>query len=77
LELGLKDVTLVSQAAREGGVPMPFLSVLVDRFTSSKAKGRADFDWSAIGLSVSEDAGINVNKEINQNKKDIKEGNTY
>lgn len=37
---------------------MPFLSVLLDRYTSAKAKGRSDFDWSAIGLSVAEDAGI-------------------
>lgn len=73
----MKDVTLVSQAAREGGVPMPFLSILVDRFTSAKAKGRANFDWSAIGLSVAEDAGINVLNEIKRNKKDIKDGNTY
>ena len=57
LELGLKDVSLVSKAAREKQVPMPFLSVLLDRYTSAKAKGRADFDWSAIGLNVAEDAG--------------------
>lgn len=57
LELGLKDVSLVSQAARYKQVPMPFLSVLLDRYTSAKAKGRADFDWSAIGLNVAEDAG--------------------
>ena len=31
LELGLKDVTLVSKAAREADVPMPFLSTLLDR----------------------------------------------
>lgn len=32
LALGLKDVSLVSQAARETDTPMPFLSVLLDRF---------------------------------------------
>jgi 3-hydroxyisobutyrate dehydrogenase-like beta-hydroxyacid dehydrogenase len=31
LALGLKDVSLVSQAARETDTPMPFLSVLLDR----------------------------------------------
>lgn len=77
LELGLKDVTLVSQAAREANVPMPFLSVLLDRFVAAKAKGRSNFDWSAIGLSVAEDAGIDVKKDIDRNIKDIAEGRTY
>lgn len=77
LELGLKDCTLVNEAAREADVPMPFLSVLLDRYTSAKAKGRKDFDWSAIGLSVAEDAGIDVSKDIERTKKDIKDGNLY
>jgi len=34
LALGLKDVSLVSQAARETDTPMPFLSVLLDRYVS-------------------------------------------
>ena len=51
-------MTLVSSAAREAGAPMPFLSTLVDRYTSAKARGRGDFDWSAIGLSIAEDAGM-------------------
>jgi hypothetical protein len=70
-------VSLVSQAAREANVPMPVLSVLLDRYVSSKAKGRADFDWSAIGLAVAEDAGIDVSKDVARNRKDIDEGNTY
>jgi hypothetical protein len=53
-------MTLVSDAARQAGAPMPFLSTLVDRYTSAKARGRGDFDWSAIGLSIAEDAGIDV-----------------
>jgi 3-hydroxyisobutyrate dehydrogenase-like beta-hydroxyacid dehydrogenase len=57
LELGLKDVSLVSQAARECNTPMPFLSVLLDRFVSAKARGRGGMDWSAIGMCVSENAG--------------------
>lgn len=51
-------MSLVSKAARDKQVPMPFLSILLDRFTSAKAKGRAEFDWSAIGISVAEDAGL-------------------
>jgi 3-hydroxyisobutyrate dehydrogenase-like beta-hydroxyacid dehydrogenase len=77
LELGLKDCTLVNEAARAADVPMPFLSVLLDRYTSAKAKGRADFDWSAIGLSVAEDAGIDVSRDVARTRKDVDEGNLY
>ena len=70
-------MSLVNQAAREGEVPMPFLSVLLDRYVSSKARGRENFDWSAIGLAVAEDAGIDVKKDIERNEKDIREGNKY
>lgn len=77
LELGLKDMTLVSAAAREAGAPMPFLSTLVDRYTSAKARGRGDFDWSAIGLSIAEDAGIDVSDDVARTRRDVDEGNTY
>eukprot|EP01034_Spumella_vulgaris_P022427 gene22427-28552_t len=77
LALGLKDVTLVSQAAREADVPMPFLSTLLDRYVAAKAKGRADFDWSAIGLSVSEDAGIDVSADVARTRRDVDSGNVY
>lgn len=77
LELGLKDCTLVNEAARQADVPMPFLSVLLDRYTSSKAKGRSDFDWSAIGLAVAEDAGIDVSKDVARTRKDVDSGNLY
>jgi 3-hydroxyisobutyrate dehydrogenase-like beta-hydroxyacid dehydrogenase len=77
LGLGLKDCTLVNEAARQADVPMPFLSVLLDRYTASKAKGRSDFDWSAIGLSVAEDAGIDVSKDIDRNRKDVESGRFF
>ena len=77
LELGLKDVTLVSQAAREVDTPMPFLSVLLDRFVSAKARGRGNFDWSAAGLSVAEDAGIDVSDDVKRNRKAVREGDVY
>lgn len=77
LALGLKDCTLVSEAARQADVPMPFLSVLLDRYTSAKARGRSDFDWSAIGLSAAEDAGIDVSADVARNRKDIDSGNQY
>jgi len=58
LELGLKDVTLVLDTAHKSGVPMPVGSVLHDRYLQSLARGRGELDWSAIGLSVAEDAGL-------------------
>ena len=38
---------------------------------------RSMMDWSAIGLAVAEDAGIDVSKDVAQNEKDVKEGNLY
>ena len=60
LMLGLKDVELALGAADVAKAPMPFASLLRDRFLSAAAKGRGDLDWSAIALGVAEDAGINV-----------------
>jgi 3-hydroxyisobutyrate dehydrogenase-like beta-hydroxyacid dehydrogenase len=77
LELGLKDVSLVNKAARDASVPMPFLSTLVDRYTSAKAKGRSAFDWSAIGLNIAEDAGIDIKADLERNIKNIKDNNQY
>jgi 3-hydroxyisobutyrate dehydrogenase-like beta-hydroxyacid dehydrogenase len=58
LSLGLKDVGLVLQTADSAKTPMPFASLLHDRFLASVAKGRGDMDWSALALDVSEDAGL-------------------
>lgn len=77
LELGLKDVTLVSQAAREADTPMPFLSVLLDRFTSAKARGRGQMDWSAIGMNIGEDAGIDMKNDIDRNAQAVRDGDLY
>jgi 3-hydroxyisobutyrate dehydrogenase-like beta-hydroxyacid dehydrogenase len=77
LDLGLKDVTLVSEAAREADTPMPVLSVLLDRYTSAKARGRGKFDWSAIGLSAAEDAGIDVQADLKRNQTAIENGDVY
>mmetsp|Transcript_27392 Transcript_27392/g.57769 ORF Transcript_27392/g.57769 Transcript_27392/m.57769 type:complete len:253 (+) Transcript_27392:2-760(+) len=64
LDLGLKDVTLALDVAHKVRSPMPFGSVLHDRFLAASAKGRGSMDWSAIALSVSEDAGIDVSNFI-------------
>ena len=44
---------------------------------SSKARGRGNMDWSAIGLSAAEDAGINIDKDLQRNIEDVKNNNKY
>uniref|UniRef100_K3WRE9 6-phosphogluconate dehydrogenase NADP-binding domain-containing protein n=1 Tax=Globisporangium ultimum (strain ATCC 200006 / CBS 805.95 / DAOM BR144) TaxID=431595 RepID=K3WRE9_GLOUD len=73
LELGYKDQRLAHQMALQNQVPMPFLSVLIDRFLSERAKGRSDLDWSAIGLGVCESRGVDVSDAIERARKDTKE----
>ncbi|HLJ47533.1 MAG TPA: NAD(P)-dependent oxidoreductase [Bryobacteraceae bacterium] len=51
LKLGYKDVKLALGAAEEVTVPMPFGSVLRDRFLAAIARGDGDKDWSAIARS--------------------------
>jgi 3-hydroxyisobutyrate dehydrogenase-like beta-hydroxyacid dehydrogenase len=58
LRLGLKDVRLVQQIAAASHTPMPFANVVHDRLASAVAKGRGEMDWTALGLNVSEDAGL-------------------
>jgi len=58
LALGLKDVNLALQTAADVDMPMPLASLVHDRFVAAMAKGRADMDWSALALEVSEDAGL-------------------
>lgn len=58
MTLGLKDVNLALQAAGLNDMPMPLASLLRDRFLTSLAKGRKDFDWVGIALDVAEDAGL-------------------
>jgi 3-hydroxyisobutyrate dehydrogenase-like beta-hydroxyacid dehydrogenase len=60
LSLGLKDVTLAQDVAHKVQSPMPFASVLHDRFLASQAKGRGKMDWSAVALLSSEEAGVDV-----------------
>jgi len=58
MALGLKDVDLALQTASASEMPMPLASLLRDRFLASLAKGRKDFDWTAISLDVAENAGL-------------------
>lgn len=47
--LGFKDIRLAIAAAEKLNVPMPFASVLHDRFVELIAMGGEDQDWSAVG----------------------------
>ena len=56
---GLKDVSLVAAAARDAKVPMPLGSLLRDQFLSAaNDPSLAPLDWSALGLHVSKNAGV-------------------
>jgi 3-hydroxyisobutyrate dehydrogenase-like beta-hydroxyacid dehydrogenase len=48
LKLGLKDIDLALGAGEEVALPMPFASVLRDRFLVAMARGLEEMDWSAI-----------------------------
>jgi len=58
MPLGLKDVGLALAAGEKAAAPLPFASVLRDRFLEALAAGHADLDWSAIALVAERDAGI-------------------
>jgi 3-hydroxyisobutyrate dehydrogenase-like beta-hydroxyacid dehydrogenase len=58
LQLGLKDVNLALQTAAASEMPMPLASLVRDRMLASMAKGRKDWDWTAIALDVAESAGL-------------------
>ncbi len=61
LELGSKDVQLVMDTARRSKAPMPFASVLQDRFTAAlNNPALAGLDWSAVALDITTDAGVHV-----------------
>jgi len=58
MPLGLKDVELALKTAAEVTMGLPIASLVRDRFLASLAKGRGEMDWSAIALSVLDDAGL-------------------
>ena len=55
--LGHKDIRLTLAAAETLRVPMPFASVLHDRFLTLLALGGERMDWSAIGSLAAKDSG--------------------
>ena len=58
MPLGLKDVTLVLEAARDRTVPLPIASLVRDRLLEGLANGYEDADWSALGAVAAEAAGL-------------------
>ena len=58
LMLGLKDLTLVLETASASKAPMPVANLVRDRLLSEAAKGRQDWDWSALALGAREEAGL-------------------
>ena len=58
LALGLKDISLVLDAASAETVPMPVASLVRDRLLSAMADGRAAQDWAALDAAVSAAAGL-------------------
>jgi 3-hydroxyisobutyrate dehydrogenase-like beta-hydroxyacid dehydrogenase len=53
-----KDYGLILEAANEGLVPMPLVSLIHQRLTATVAKGRDDADWAGFAREVSESAGL-------------------
>lgn len=58
LNLGLKDIKLVMEAAEEINVPIPIASLVRDRFLNAIATGKGDLDWAVIAKVSEENAGI-------------------
>jgi 3-hydroxyisobutyrate dehydrogenase-like beta-hydroxyacid dehydrogenase len=58
MDLGLKDINLVLDAANTLRVPLPLGGILRDSFLSGLSRGRQSLDWSAVVLSHYERAGI-------------------
>ena len=55
--LAFKDIRLALEAGEDLRVPMPFASVLHDRFVELLARGGENADWSEVGRMAIEDAG--------------------
>jgi 3-hydroxyisobutyrate dehydrogenase-like beta-hydroxyacid dehydrogenase len=55
--LGLKDVRLALTSGEELRVPLPFASVVRDRFLTLLAHGGEKLDWSALGNLAAWEAG--------------------
>jgi 3-hydroxyisobutyrate dehydrogenase-like beta-hydroxyacid dehydrogenase len=57
LPLGLKDNRLLLEAAEKLSVPLPFASVVRDRFLTALATGHGEEDWSSFSQVVAQQSG--------------------
>lgn len=58
VQLGLKDVKLVFEAASAENVPLPAVNVLHDHLLSAIAHGGAEKDWAAVAEVQAQSAGL-------------------
>ena len=58
LKLGLKDMRLALEVARECASPMPMASLLHDRMLSGVALGQEELDWSSVARIAAQAAGL-------------------
>jgi 3-hydroxyisobutyrate dehydrogenase-like beta-hydroxyacid dehydrogenase len=57
LDGGLKDVTLILEAAAEVHAPLSYASVIRDKLLAAQARGLGGMDWSAMTETSRQDAG--------------------
>lgn len=58
LALGLKDVRLVLEAARDTSTPMPLAELIRDRISEALRLGRDDHDFAGFATVIREEAGL-------------------
>jgi 3-hydroxyisobutyrate dehydrogenase-like beta-hydroxyacid dehydrogenase len=58
LKLGLKDIGLALETARECAAPMPIASLIRDHFLSAVALGQSEADWSSVSRIAARNAGL-------------------
>lgn len=58
MRLGLKDMSLVLEAAGDAQVPMPLASLLRDNYLGGVARGMGELDWAALAALAAERAGL-------------------
>jgi 3-hydroxyisobutyrate dehydrogenase-like beta-hydroxyacid dehydrogenase len=62
MSLGLKDMHLCLETARQAHVPVPLAHLVSDRLQAGINRGREALDWSGLALDVSEEAGLRVER---------------
>lgn len=58
LALGLKDVGLMQQLAKDVAAPLPLADLADNHLRAAFARGRGDLDWGALATVVREMAGL-------------------